>query len=58
MVKSKRANAEGSLYQRKDGRWVAAITGDNGKRVSRYGKTREEAHKKLLIMQEEKKNGI
>tara|TARA_Y100001936_G_scaffold249986_1_gene301633 strand:+ start:509 stop:1624 length:1116 start_codon:yes stop_codon:yes gene_type:complete len=58
MVKSKRANAEGSLYQRKDGRWVASITGDNGKRISRYGKTRQEAHKKLLVMQEEKKNGI
>jgi len=58
MAKSRRANSEGSLYQRKDGRWVAAITADNGKRISRYGKTREEAHKKLLIMQEEKKYGI
>jgi integrase len=29
---SKRANGEGSLYQRKDGRWVAAISLENGKR--------------------------
>ena len=37
----RRANNEGSIYQRGDGRWVAAISID-GKRVSKYGKTQAE----------------
>ena len=46
----KRANGEGTIYQRKDGRWVAAATivtmsGIN-KRIERYGRTREEARMK------------
>lgn len=45
------ANGEGSVYQRKDGRWVAAAylraaTGGR-RRVSVYGKTRQEAKTKL-----------
>jgi integrase len=41
-----RANNEGSIYQRKDGRWVASVTiSKNGKRVqmSRYAQSEEEA---------------
>src|SRR5579875_474333 len=41
----KRANGEGSVYQRKDGRWVASILLDNGKRKSIYCKTQQEAVK-------------
>src|SRR2546421_6437934 len=40
---SKRANGEGSLYQRKDGRWVAAISLENGKRKYLYHQTQAQA---------------
>jgi len=48
----KRGNNEGSIYKRKDGRWVASITvgyNDNGKpkRKNFYGKTRKEVQEKL-----------
>ena len=36
----KRANGEGSSYQRADGRWVAQIAWPNGRREYRYGPTR------------------
>ncbi len=41
----KRANGEGTVYQRKDGRWVASIILENGKRKSIYCKTQKEAIK-------------
>lgn len=48
---SRRGNSEGSIYQRKDGRWVAVIDlgWQDGKRRRRsiYGKTRKEVQKKL-----------
>jgi integrase len=51
-----RANGEGSVYQRKDGRWVASayVLASDGsmKRVQRYGKTRKEAYDKLTKLQE------
>ncbi len=46
MPKKKNANNEGSLYQRKDGRWVAAYMTSTGRRYL-YASTREEAAKKL-----------
>ncbi|HEX6817068.1 MAG TPA: site-specific integrase [Ktedonobacterales bacterium] len=39
----KRANGEGSVRRRADGRWEATITLPNGKRKSYYRKTRAEA---------------
>jgi integrase len=44
---SGRANGEGSIYKRKDGRWCATISLDGGRRKAVYGKTREEAAHKL-----------
>lgn len=45
---SRRGNGEGSIYQRKeDGKWVASVTLDNGKRKVFYGKTRKEVKDKL-----------
>lgn len=41
----KRANGEGTVYQRNDGRWVASITLEDGKRTSIYCKTQQEAVK-------------
>lgn len=38
---------EGSVYQRKDGKWVAAISLQNGKRKIFYGKTKRAAVLKL-----------
>ena len=44
---SKRANGEGSIYRRADGRWCATVTVDGGRRKSFYGKRREEVAHKL-----------
>ncbi len=43
----KRANGEGSVYQRSDGLWVAAITGANGSRQRLYARFRAEAGRRL-----------
>ena len=44
----RRANGEGTVYQRKtDGRWVGAVTLDDGRRRSVYGTTQREARAKL-----------
>ena len=43
----RRANNEGSVFQRTDGRWAATVSVGNGKRKSYYGKTREEVAHKL-----------
>ena len=49
-MSKKRGNAEGSIYQRKDGRWSAAYFAQ-GTRKYLYAKTREEAAKKLRDIQ-------
>ncbi|WP_280500607.1 tyrosine-type recombinase/integrase [Nocardia farcinica] len=58
----RRSNGEGSVYQRKDGRWEgAAYLGTvNGKvrRLRVYGHTRAEAHTKLARIIEEARRGI
>jgi integrase len=46
--KHRRGHNEGSIYQRKDGRWVAGQTLEGRKRVYYYGKTRAEVQAKLL----------
>ena len=43
----RRANGEGSVSKRKDGRWHARVTMLGGKRLSVYGQTRAEAVRKL-----------
>src|SRR4051794_5020019 len=48
---SARANGEGTVYQRKDGRWCAAahvpVAGGGTRRVFAYGSTRQDANRKL-----------
>lgn len=45
---SKRANGEGSIYQRKsDGKWVGSIVQPDGKRKVFYGKKRSEVYQKV-----------
>ena len=46
----KRANNEGSVYQRSDGRWCAACQ-VNGRRKYIYGKTQSEVLAKLRDVQ-------
>ena len=46
MVGKKRANGEGSIYLRKDGRWGYSYT-VNGKQVNRAAKTQAEAARHL-----------
>lgn len=43
----RREKGEGGLYQRADGRWVAAVSIGRGKRRVLYGRTEAEAKKKL-----------
>jgi integrase len=56
--KTRRGRGEGSLYQRADGLWVGSIvTGyfpesRNARRKVVYGKTKEQARKKLLDLQQ------
>ena len=54
----KRANSEGSVYQRKDGRWVASISLENGKRKTIYSKTQREALKEVQRANRAKEQGI
>ena len=58
----KRGQNEGSVYQRKDGRWTAAISlgYQNGKlkRKNFYGKTREDVQKKLTKALHDHEQGL
>ncbi|MDP6302915.1 MAG: site-specific integrase, partial [SAR202 cluster bacterium] len=58
MAKTRRANSEGSIWKRSDGRWVAAVITDNGRRISRYGKTRAEVHAQLQALLREREIGL
>jgi integrase len=44
---SKRGNGEGSIYRRKDGRWVGVVTGHDRQRKSFYGTSRHEVQLQL-----------
>ena len=54
----KRGNGEGSIYQAADGRWVAAITLEGGKRKVRYAKTRKAAADKLAAALKDRRDGV
>lgn len=60
--RGKRGHNEGSIYQRKDGYWVAAMTVNlpfgQTKRVSRYRKTATEARKALRELQRQQEDGV
>lgn len=58
-----RGPGEGSIYERKDGRWVAEMDvtapGDTKRRrVTRYGKTYDEALQKLREVQRDRDRGV
>jgi integrase len=54
---TKRGNGEGSVYQRRDGRWEASIAVD-GFRRSYYGRTRREAQLKLATARRSREDGL
>ena len=54
---AKRGHGEGSIYQRKDGRWAASITVEGRKRKTLYGKTRKQVQEKLRVALNEQKQG-
>jgi integrase len=60
--RSRRANGQGSVYQRKDGKWVGAayvLQADGTfKRCPVYGNTEAEANAKLVAMQARSHQGI
>ena len=55
---ARRGHGEGSIYRRKDGRYAAAITLENRKRKTFYGKTRREVQDKLNAALHEQKRGM
>ncbi len=59
---SRRANGEGTIYRRKDGRWegsayLGTVSGKT-RRLHVYGKTRKEANEKLTVKMAEVQRGI
>ena len=49
---------EGSVFQRKDGRWVAQLKMENGKKRQVYRKSEKEANTALRKMLREKEQGV
>ena len=62
VMRRRRGNGEGSIYQRKDGRWCATMNmgyNGEGKRVRRtiYGSTKKQVQEKLVRLQTQKLDG-
>lgn len=59
---ARRANGEGSIWRRQDGRWVgsayARISGGGRKRVHIYARTRAEARERLTTLQRDVDRGV
>jgi integrase len=56
--KTHRGHGEGSIHQRKDGRYQISISLENGKRKTYYAKTKKEALEKLRQVQHEQQQGM
>ena len=54
---TRRGNQEGSLTHRKDGRWMARLSHE-GRRVTVYGQTKEEARQKLRALQRKQDDNL
>lgn len=59
---SRRNPGDGAIYQRADGRWVAAlnlgIVHGKRKRVIRYASSEKEARQKLRTLQRQQEDGV
>src|SRR5437667_5991364 len=53
-----RGNGEGSVYQRSDGKWCAAVSLERGNRKVLYGRTRKEVADKLNDALRDAKRGL
>ena len=62
MPPRRRSNREGSIWQRKDGRWTGAAyvltTDGTFRRAYVYGRTREQVHARLVELQDRSARGI
>ncbi len=54
----RRANGEGTITKRKDGRWEARLSLDRGQRKIYYGKTRQEVARKLATGTKARQDGL
>ena len=54
----KRANGEGSIYKRADGRWAASVSVDHGKRKAFYAQTRQAVARKLAAAIKARQDGL
>ena len=54
----KRGNGEGSIYRRADGRWVASVSVDQGRRKYFYAQTRHEVGRKLATAIKARQDGL
>jgi integrase len=54
----KRANGEGSIYRRMDGRWAASVSLDRGRRKHFYGRTRQEVAQRLTAALKNRQDGV
>src|SRR5580692_7240861 len=58
----RRANGEGTIYQRKDGRWEGAAfvltTAGTYRRARIYAQTRDEARKKVMKLIQQSDQGV
>jgi integrase len=55
---AKRANGEGSIFQRKDRRWTASLSAGRGKRQHFLGKTRADVSRKLNAALADRDSGL
>jgi integrase len=53
-----RANGEGAIYKRPDGRWTARVTLPGGRRKDYYGKSREDVNRKLTAALKDQQGGL
>lgn len=58
MAGKRRSNGEGTLYQRKDGRWEATYRTVEGRKRSLYAATQEEARRRLTQALSERDRGL
>src|SRR3954447_5954008 len=58
MAAKQRGHNEGTITQRKDGRWEARLSLSNGKRKCYYGKTRKEVQQRLTAALRDQQQGL
>lgn len=56
-ARARRGRGEGSIYQRSDGKWCAALHTVDGKRKVLYGKTRHDVARKLTAALQAREEG-